>query len=111
MGINFIPSKNVNPTKPYLIVNSTSAAYDVYYTILDVTGRGILNRLINDEDDTTVYRITVDGVSSEVTFWTVSVDSQFFANIRFYNSLKIEMKTKIISPTPTVITQMEYSLE
>lgn len=111
MAINFIPSKNVNPTKPFLIVNSQAASFDVYYTILDITGRGILNRMVNDEDDTIVYRITVDGVSSEVSFWTVSVDSQFFPNIRFYNSLKIEMKTKTITPTPTVITQMEYALE
>lgn len=136
MGISRNPAITTMKPTIFKIADLTqNTVFGIYYTLLDVTsGRGKLTRIsVGGESDVLTsnltIKITVDGVSTESNsdvdtarvrgfsgsgrgFGSVDANSilDWFGEIIFYNSLKIEWKRNSGS-SATVFSSCDYSLE
>jgi hypothetical protein len=120
----------IQPTKPYEANYQVNADANTYYTALDITGTGTLNRLsiasVANNNANVSYKITIDGTSYEKTAIDQTYNKFLRSNgpkdsttgrlgiidfnsiIYFKTSLKIEIKTSTAEYIGTIVN---YALE
>lgn len=129
----------IQPTKPHMVLHSsTTNTNDTYFTVLDISGKGILMKLFTHgtvKNYNLYFKITIDGVATElyentstnvyfdalrnnadgllnnVTFLPAYYSLSYPCNLYFKTSLKVELKQISGSDNKQCDTRIDYALE
>lgn len=106
MGSKMISGGGITPTKPKNVVKYQTASDSTYYTLLDITGKGIMNRVTLYDESNSVYvdklfiKVTIDGgtalIINPVDTSTVNAQKMVASSNNFVNYLpEVNFKTSL----------------